>query len=192
MITFGGQEDSSFVEANIGAEGTFNVVLEKWGNESIEKLRKSLRDKTSTGTSKQLEQSLIALPIQVGSGTFLLTLKGEDYYKYIDKGVQGAGGQRSEGQWTNKAPQSQFKFSTKKPPVNFSSLSGASLRQWAFNKGLNEYAVRESIFRQGIKATNFYSDIMNEKWIGELVSRLEKSGAKEIELVISKEYGNNS
>ena len=188
MITFGGQEDSSFVESNIGAEGTFNVVLEKWGNESIEKLRKSLRDKTSTGTSKQLEQSLIALPIQVGSGTFLLTLKGEDYYKYIDKGVQGAGGQRSEGQWTNKAPQSQFKFSSKKPPLT----RGQGLSLWAYTKGINEYAVRESIFRQGIKATNFYSDIMNEKWIGELVSRLEKSGAKEIELVISKEYGNNS
>ena len=189
MITFGGQDDSNFVKSKIDGEGTFNVVLQKWGNESIKKLRKSLIDNISDGTTRDLLQSLIALPIQVGEGNFVLTLKAEHYYKFIDEGVQGVGGLKTakkgkQEQWINKAPQSPFKFKDKKPPLR----RGEGLSLWAYSKGFNEFAVRESVFRQGIEATNFYSDIMNEKWIGELVNRLEKSGAKEIELVIVKEF----
>jgi len=169
-------------------EGIQDVLIE-WGNEVIGKLKASLTAKTSTGTSKQLEQSLVVLPIELGDSKFTLKFQAEDYWKFINEGVRGVGGQKKDGSvWTQKGGASPFSFKDKKPPVNFSSLNGSSLRQWSYNKGLNEYAVRESIFRQGIKPTHFWDDVVNQNLVKDLVKRLEKAGAKEVELVLSKDF----
>jgi len=169
-------------------------VLQKWGNKVQDALRKSLSDNTSKGTSKELEQSIKALPVQFNDQTWTLQFTAADYWKYINEGVGGAGknvaidGSTTKKSWANKAPQSPFHFTNKKPPVNFSSLSGGSLRQWAYNKGLNEYAVRESIFRKGIKATHFFDKVINQDLVKGLVKELEKAGAKEVEIVLAKGF----
>jgi hypothetical protein len=52
--------------------------------------------------------------------------------------------------WKQKAPNSPFQYKDKKPPVS-------AFKRWAESKGLNPYAVRESVYRQGIPATKFFS-----------------------------------
>jgi hypothetical protein len=204
-IIFGGDEDKSYIEANAKGD-TMTVALQKWGDDTIKKLRKSIRDTTSKGTSRNLEQKTVVLPIQFGQDKWVMSFSSTDYWKFINSGVQGVEGERGiytektskKGnvyfkktgitQWANKAPSSPFSFKTKKPPVNFSNIDGQSLRQWAHNKGLNEYAVRESIFRQGIKATHFFDNVISKEWINTLVKRMAKAGGGEITLILSKDF----
>jgi hypothetical protein len=190
-IIFGGTEDQAYIEAKSKGD-TMSVTLQKWGDDTIKKLRQSIRDNTSKGTSRNLEQKTVVLPIQFGPDKWVMSFQSADYWKFINDGVQGAGGKKKDGtQFVNKAPGSLFSFkagTNKKPPVNFSSLSGGSLRQWAYNKGLNPYAVRESIFRQGIKPTQFFDKVITREWINTLVKRMAKSGAGEITLILSKDF----
>lgn len=173
---------------------TMSDVLIAWGNEVVKALKKSLDDKTSDGTSGELEQSIVVLPINYLGQKWQLQFKAADYWKFINKGVQGAGkntaidGSKARKSYSNKAPSSPFKYTNKKPGVNFSSITGGSLRQWAYNKGLNPYAVRESIFRRGIKPTFFFDSVVNKSLKEDLIERLEKVGAKEVEITLSKEF----
>lgn len=163
---------------------TIRGILQDFGNELQDDLIKSLQRKTN-GTSKNLEQS-IQFSVKREAEGYRFQLIFEDYGEYIDEGVRGVLGQRKNGTWKQKAPNSRFKFNKKKPPVNFSSTSGASLRQWSYNKGLNAYAVRESIFRQGIKPNHWFSDVVDENTYNTLVSQLEEIGAKQMELDLVK------
>lgn len=174
-------------------EGIQDVLIE-WGNEVIDKLQASLIAKQSSNTTLNLYSSLVVLPIELGDSKFTLKFQAEDYWKFINEGVQGAGdnqtidGRESKSFWTNKAPQSPYSFKDKRPPVNYSNINGQSLAQWAHNKGINKYAVQESIFRSGIKPTHFWDDVINQNLVKDLVKRLEKAGAKEVELVLSKDF----
>lgn len=186
MIDFGGTADKAYIESNSKGEDTMVVTLQKWGNETIKKFRESLRNKISTDTSRNLEQKTIVLPVQFGANKYVMLFSAPDYWKFINKGVAGAGGKRkSDGQvFVNKAPGSPFRFKDKRPPI----VRGQGLSQWAHQKGLNEYAVRESIFQQGIKATNYFDEVWTKQWINTLVKRLEKSGAKEVELILTQGF----
>ena len=85
----------------------------------------------------------------------------EEHGEYLDKGVRGAGGTRNttskfnkrdnKGKiWKQKAPKSPFRFRDKKPSVKH-------FKEWARSKGLNPYAVRESVYRQGIAPSLFFT-----------------------------------
>jgi len=181
----------SFLDSDLISSGANSIqdTLLTWGNEVVDKLKKSLRAKISEGTSDGLQNSMIVLPIEIGESRFTLMFQSKDYWKFIDKGVSGAGGNKADGSaWVNKGAGSPFSYRDKKPPVNFSSLDGSSLLQWSFNKGYSEYAVRESVFHSGIKATHFWTDVINKSLVKDLVKRLEKAGAKNVELIIAKEF----
>ena len=113
----------------------------------------------------------------------------EDYYKFIDEGVQGVGGEKKGGGiFEQVAPNSPFSYKEGNKP------SAEHFKQWALTKNLNPFAVRESVFRKGITPNHFYSDVMTEQWIDVLVDRLEKVGAGAVEILIvnSIENGNNN
>jgi hypothetical protein len=175
-------DDKELVSA--GTE-TIEDVLITWGNEVIGKLKTSLRANISSGTSLNLEQSMIIMPIEFKTGKFVLTFKADEYWKYLNKGVQGAGGVKADNSiWEQKAAGSPFSFKDKKPPVK----RGEGISLWAYTKGLNEWAVAESVFRKGIKATNFWDDVINKQLVSDLVTRLEKAGAREVEILLSKDF----
>lgn len=176
-----------FSDKDLVSAGSDSIqdVLITWGNEVIGKLKKSLSAKVSSGTSKRLERSLIVLPIELGDSRFTLTFKADEYWKYINKGVQGAGGIKADNSiWTNKASGAPFSFKDKQPPIK----RGEGISLWAYAKGLNEWAVAKSVFHQGIKATHFWDEVVNKSLVNDLVKRLEKAGAKEIELVLTKDF----
>jgi len=162
-------------------EGIQDVLIE-WGNEVIDKLQASLIAKQSRNTTLNLYSSLVVLPIELGDSKFTLKFQAEDYWKFINEGVKGVGGQKKDGSvWTQKGGASPYTFRDKKPPTEALSL-------WAYAKGLNVFAVQNSIFHKGIKPTHFWDEVINQNLVKDLVKRLEKAGAKEVELVLSKDF----
>lgn len=136
------------------------AVLTKFAKFVIQQSRTNLT-KGRHNFDKTLYNSL-RYSLSVGENSFSLSFDMEDYGEFQDKGVRGAGGTRkttsafkrtnNKGKiWKQKAPDSPFSFKEGKKP------SVKHFKAWAEAKGLNPFAVRESVFRQGIPATKFFS-----------------------------------
>lgn len=164
------------------------ATLDQWNNETIDKLLKSLDEKASSGTTKTLRQSIVPQEIKRTPDGLSLEIKAEDYYKYIDRGVQGIGGENKSkgGIFQNVAPNSPFRYTKNiKPSVSHFVL-------WSQIKDLNPFAVRESVWRKGIKPNNFYSSVMTDEWIDVLKNRLEKVSAQRVEVIIINDLENGN
>lgn len=181
MPSIFGIPDSKLVQDEQSSMGS---ALIEWGNETIEKLKASLDEKVSDGTRGDLRQSLIVLPLKVQDQSWSMEFQAEDYWKFINKGVQGLGGtNESKGiAYQNKGGGSPFSFKEGNKP------SARHFESWSNAKGLNMYAVRESVFRQGIRPTHFFDDVITPEWTAELVKRMEQAGAREIEISISGDF----
>ena len=136
------------------------AVLTKFAKFVIQQARTNLT-KGRHNFDKTLYNSL-QYKLFVGENSFTLGIEMEDYGDFQDKGVRGAGGTRkttsafnrrnNKGKiWKQKAPDSPYSFKEGKKP------SVKHFRRWAESKGLNPFAVRESVFRQGITPTKFFS-----------------------------------
>ena len=108
----------------------------------------------------------IKMPVKIFGTSFVATLFMADYYDFINQGVTGA---------IDKSISSDYSFKKggKKPPVNVSSVDGKSLRQWAERKGLNPFAVRESIFQKGVRPRPFWDKAYNNITEGVIFRELE-------------------
>jgi hypothetical protein len=144
-------------------EDLIAAVLVKFGKYVIQQARSNLT-KGKHNFDKTLYNSL-RYNIYFSNDNFSLTFSMEDYGQFQDQGVRGAGGTRkstsafkrtnNKGKiWKQKAPNSPFAYKDKKPPVS-------AFKDWAQRKGLNPFAVRESVYRQGIPATKFFSTPFN-------------------------------
>ena len=86
----------------------------------------------------------------------------EEYGFFQDKGVRGVGGVRSttsKFQRTNNKGK-MWKQKGKNSPFSFKANNKPSVKhftQWANSKGLSPYAVRESVWRQGIAPSLFFT-----------------------------------
>lgn len=178
-----------FFDSEIESAGddTIGGILQEFGNFLQTSLVTSLFDKGAADTGT-LEQSIV-FDIDFTGNAWTFQLSMEDYGKFIDQGVQGIGGERKSNSlftgeqkgtaYLNVAPQSQFSFKqSNKPSVNH-------FREWAHRHGVNAFAVRESVFRKGLKPNHFYSDIVDENLISELVKNLELKGARILEKEIA-------
>jgi hypothetical protein len=134
--------------------------------------KKQLNEKVKGETSQALETS-IQMPVKIFGTSFVATLFMLDYYDYINQGVQGAGGKIKSGKnkgkdWVVISQNSDYKYSTKPPP-----LKKGGLKYWSESKGLNPFAVRESIFKKGIKANHFWDKAYNNITTGTIFNELE-------------------
>ena len=136
------------------------TVLNKFGKYVVQQSRSNLT-KGKHNFDKTLYNSL-DYDLNVSTNSFSFTFTMEDYGEFQDKGVKGAGGTRkststfkktnNKGKiWKQKAKNSPFSFKEGKKP------SVKHFKAWSEAKGLNPFAVRESVFRQGISATKFFS-----------------------------------
>lgn len=171
--------DDSLLTSTGQGTSPIEATLDQWNNETIELLQKSLDEKASTGTSGMLRQSIVPQAIEQTDKGLSLEIVMEDYYKFIDQGVQGVGGEKADGSiFEQVAGDSIFSYKEGfKPSVKHFEL-------WSQVKGLNPFAVRESVFRKGLRANHFYSDVMTPEWINVLVDRLEVAGAGQVEVLI--------
>jgi hypothetical protein len=144
-------------------EDLIAAVLIKFGKYVIQQARSNLT-KGKHNFNKTLYNSL-RYSVYYSNDKFSMSFFMEDYGEFQDKGVKGAGGTRrstsafnkrnNKGKiWKQKAPNSPFAYKDKKPPVS-------AFKDWAQSKGLNPFAVRESVYRQGITPTKFFSTPFN-------------------------------
>jgi hypothetical protein len=136
------------------------ATLTKFAKRVIQQARTNLTKKKKN-FDKTLYNSL-TYKLNVSKNSFYLNFYMEEYGAYQDEGVKGAGGTRkttssfnrrnNKGKiWKQKAPNSRFKFKEGKKP------SVKHFKKWAESKGLSPYAVRESVFRQGISPSKFFT-----------------------------------
>jgi len=93
-------------------------------------------------TGKLIES--ITAGIEVVDGEYDFVVDMESYGDFIDAGVNG----------TEQNNGSIYSYKTKKPPLE-------AISPWATARGLNPYAVQNSIYKKGIKGINFFHDIMD-------------------------------
>ena len=175
-----GLSDSEISE--LGVENTILGVLQDFGNKLQKELRDNLDSKITTQTAQLLRQSIVFDITVLGSG-YQFELLMNDYWKFVDKGVQGVGGVKKDGSaWVLKNITSPFRFGT----GNFSG-TGAEFKRstdlWANNNGANPFVVRQSIFMRGTKGNNFFTEVVdNPELVNNLIKDLEKAGAREVEI----------
>jgi len=151
-------------------------TLKKHYQRKVDLSKKALAE-DRRNASGRLSASIRPVDTIVSQTVVELDLVGEDYWKFIDKGVKG---------WANeKAPQdSPFQFKKRRIPV--SVLTGAG--GWIANKGLvtagsnakTENAALGRVFsasiaRKGIRATAFISDVFNTKQVAELKQEIKET-----------------
>lgn len=115
-------------------------ALDDFARKIVKNSKQRLARKNSD--TRNLEGS-IGYDLKVHKQSFSLSFQMLDYGEFVDQGVRGK-------ESSSRAPKSPFKFTTKKPPVK-------ALKNWAKKRGLNPFAVQTSIFKKGLKATNFFT-----------------------------------
>ena len=93
----------------------------------------------------------IRMPVKMFGFKMIATLYLADYYDYLNKGVKGIGGTRKYEKGVKlKSP-----------------------KAWSKSKGLNEYAVRNSIAHTGIRPRFFFDNCMQQTFYGEAFNRFK-------------------
>ena len=137
-----------------------DYALRQFGKYVVQQSRANL-SKSKKNDSKSLYNSIQAKQ-STGANSFSLSFIMEDYAMFQDKGVKGAGGTRKSTSkfkrtnnrgkiWKQKAPNSPFSFKEGNKP------SVKHFEAWSKKRGLSAFAVREAVFRQGIKPSLFFT-----------------------------------
>ena len=167
-----GFDESQLEEVKINNPSTLAEVFNNIAADMVYCLKQSVK-KEGLVYKGNLEQS-IKMPIKMFGFKMIATLYLADYYDYLNQGVRGIGGVRkyekgvklkSPKPWEIKAPDSPYQFK-RGPKVSH-------VRQWAKSKGLNEYAVRNTIAKTGIRPRYFFDNCMSQTFYGEAFNRFK-------------------
>ena len=136
------------------------IILEQFRDYVIQQARSNL-SKLKKNHTRKLYDSITG-EIKVMPNSLRLYFDMEEYGFYQDQGVMGAGGVRSTTSKFNRSNNKgkMWKQKGKGSPFSFKIGNKPSVKhftQWANSKGLSPFAVRESIFRQGISRSLFFT-----------------------------------
>tara|TARA_R110002124_G_scaffold160633_1_gene327897 strand:- start:49 stop:588 length:540 start_codon:yes stop_codon:yes gene_type:complete len=168
-------------------------ALNKFAKYVIQQSRTNLT-KGKKNSSKELYNSLDS-DVKVSKNSFQLEFLMEQYGIFQDKGVRGAGGVRkttskfnrrnNKGKiWKQKGGNSPFSFKEGRKP------SVKHFKEWSKRKGLSAYAVRDAVFRQGIKPSMFFTKPF-EKAFKNLPKELVQSFALDMETLLETTIKDN-
>lgn len=162
---------------------TFTDVIEDWGNKAMTELRESLDNKVTLTTSKGLEQSIQAKPVEFDGKVLSVSIKALKYADFLNEGVQGVGGEMKNGtRWINKSPSSPFAFKKNNKP------SVKHFTQWSYLTGRSPFAVRETVFRSGIKANHFIDDVLAGGFRKEFAKAISENIGRAIEIDLKLDF----
>ena len=144
-------------------------VLSSFGSKLIEKARANLnkKEKRANGTlfnemSYDIEKTPNGVKFKMDFGS------ADDYWLFVDQGVEGAGGFKGSGK--KRGQGSPFRFGRKQPPlsailpwIKLKNLRGRIQKDWKNNKGAGRFIsdksfafiVARSIKQKGIERTRF-------------------------------------
>jgi len=173
---------------------TIENFLQEWAQSVTDMIRENLESKGEYYRRSTLAQEIIALPVESTNDGYRLVITMPDYGQFIDKGVRG-------NKTSFAAPQSEYEFRNKMPPVDsivlwikkrgdinvalstkkkekLKSLKTRQIKK-AFKQRSFDYQVRQVAFaiakgvqQKGIRATHFYSEIVNDDLLNELSASL--------------------
>lgn len=168
-------------DSELKGAGGFTAKLEEWSNEIVKRLQKSLDNKSKLATSKALRQSIVAMPVVESSSGVGFDIVSLPYWKFVNSGVQGTGKQTENIKWTNKVTNSPFSFKGDRKP------SVKHFIDWAYLAGKSPFAVRETVWRQGLKPNHFYDEVVNKNLITEISEDLAEALGKDITIYLKAE-----
>jgi hypothetical protein len=160
---------------------------------------KSQLQENLNATSKTGQQSLynsIQVNVEPLGDTISVQLVMNDYWKYVDKGVKGrkstyAESSASPFQYPASPKSSGGKFQNSlqlwiaQKPIQVRTSPEQSGRQVRNINASIAYAMRSSIIDKGIRATNFFSSVINEQSLQTLTDQLEMQLGKKVEIGLS-------
>lgn len=134
-------------------------ALNEFSNQVVNDAQNNLVSSGKIDTGK-LKDSLINEGVKVSKNSVQLKIRMLPYGAFVDKGVRGAGGTRkttskflrtnNRGKiWKQKGGDSPYSFKEGRKP------SVKHFIQWSNKRGLNPFAVREAVYRQGIAPNRF-------------------------------------
>ena len=147
--------------------------LSKFGKSVVKAARSRVKK-----NSGDLEGS-IGFDLDVYANSFSMSFFMADYGIFVDEGVRGAGGTRkttskydttnNRGKiWKQKGGNSRFSFKDKKPPLSV-------FEKYANNRG-HAFAIQESVFRQGLKPSLFFTKPFEDAFMTLSDRLIEKFG----------------
>lgn len=192
---------------NLGTGKKVNVeqamidLLGNFGELLVREMQKNLDEKNKNANG------LLSASILLHFGDNEISISMEDYWKFVDKGVQGNGKGKSGKRL--KGVGSPYKYTNKMPPVS-------ALKKYIMNKGISikGYSDKKRSLRAGIRATKnnpidnaaflmarsiqqygvdgsqFYSDVVNAKAFKQLARQAEKTLGKQV--IFEIRDGNNN
>jgi len=163
-----GFDESQLEEVKIDNPTTLSQVFNNIAADMVYCLKQSVI-KEGLVYKNKLHDS-IKMPIKMFGFRMVATLYLADYYDYLNQGVKGIGGVRKSGDrkgqpWEIKAPNSPYQFK-KGPKVSH-------IKAWSKSKNLNEYAVRNTIAKTGIRPRYFFDNCMQETFYGEAFNKFK-------------------
>lgn len=169
-------------------------ILAVMRQETIDALTQSL-EKVNRVSTGQLSQSIkVDLPVNDGELSFILSM--DDYWKFVDEGVNG----------TQKKVGSKFSFKKKNlkqlAVLEFIANRGISANniatQYKNSKGevvrrkkplsgdkarkTLAFLMGRSMALKGIKPTNFYTDVINNEWKADFTKRVAVALGEDIKI----------
>lgn len=172
-------------------------VLSSFGSKLIEKARANLnkKEKRANGTlfnemSYDIEKTPNGVKFKMDFGS------ADDYWLFVDQGVEGAGGFKGSGK--KRGQGSPFRFGRKQPPlsailpwIKLKNLRGRIQKDWKNNKGAGRFIsdksfafiVARSIKQKGIERTRFITKPFDDM-IDDLKNDLSLAMADEANSII--------
>ena len=179
-------------------EQSMEYLLASFADLLIKEMQANL-DQQNKNASSVLRQS-----ISLTLGDKEVSISMEDYWKFVDKGVQGNGKGRTRGKRL-KGVGSPFKYKDKMPPVSALkkyimdkgiSIKGYSDQKRSLRKNIRTrknnpldnaaYLMARSIQQYGVEGSFFYSDVVNQKAIKQLVMKAERTLGQQVIFEITR------
>ena len=158
-----------------------DIVID-WTDELIQDMRQDLNDKVKS-KRKSLAQS-IEPSFTINSKGITMDLNLNDYYDFVDKGVNGVQGNVG----------SPYSYKYARPSMSHAKavaqwitdagieFKGRGSNNWAKARLSAGYAMAMAAKRKGLKAKPFFDKNINEARIEDLAQRIADATGQEIEL----------
>lgn len=193
---------AKFEAADLGQSDDIQLVIQNTVTDVLVKFIEGVKSQLQenlNATSKTGQQSLynsIQVNVEPLGDTISVQLVMNDYWKYVDKGVKGRKSTYPESsespfQYPASPKSSGGKFQSSlqlwiaQKPIQVRTSAGQSGKQVLNINASIAYAMRSSIIDKGIRATNFFSSVINEQSLQTLTDQLEKQLGKKVEIGLS-------
>lgn len=173
-------------------------ALYQYASALTDVLKSNLTEKQAYYSESELLQSIIALPVTMRGKNYLVTIQGNDYAFFVDKGVSG----------TENKYNSPFSFKNNYVSKNFNK----SLREWFSKRGFTldsrysqtrnltkrqrnkvqtdeltqwAYGAGTNIKKKGLKPTLFITDAVTEQALESMASGLANAIGASITITLA-------